>query len=1034
MPRLTLTIFVTAALCGAYLLYARFVQPITRVDERPPERVTDSSVETSLPRSDAALTHFHNEEVRDREWLQHPRMTFQQAEEAFLAFDHAEPIPDHGNRVRLTPCALVWYVPGSTSPDPYTIVCDSARIEFANDFYESAMDFGEQSPGRIIAGALEGKVDITGPDGLVIHGRDFVFSEEAESLYSDHPVEFEYGPLPGEHDRMEGSAEKIQVSLKPASSPVLGDDMPRISGINWVQLRSNVRFHIDTLDEDNHPLRIDGACEGSFIYEFDQQVATLDNNVRIQRPTGIVDGRQLNDVIHCDQLQIAFDAAVAPTHSTPESLASWRQPDSAGSVVSRRPTIPGGRPASDSSESLQESLDFLEMKWMRAEGNPVRMSSDEAGLIAIARTVFYDALAFSLELGGDANGMVQAQMDDHRLWGHHLRLFHDDQYRLVTADSIGFGGFQQVDLTTGIPAFEATWNEQASLGSDPDSELRLLSFSGQGRFLQPGRAELTANDIRLWIKPEAFDRLESNMDARRGAGEMRDSQAAADRSLPIIRALARDDVILMTPQANIHSGEVEAHFSEASLHNVQPTQTSSSLPGSPENSQRREEAAPVWDIYAERIVTYIQHDPVLNETLVGSIEGTGGIHVHRAASGKIPVDAPNIGSSPVQFAGRRFQMLDSGGMHQTLHMYGHPARFECGDITIEGDDIALDRAGNQATIRGPGSLTFPVTQGLMGEPVIGGEVVDVQWRERMIFDGETAEFLTGVKVSLADSMILCERITADINRRIDFTAENPPTDDLALSHIKCHDRMQLEVVDWQTPPGGGNPVIFGIRKGELAEFEADLDTGEFSAMGPGDVHDWSRGATRRVLIAPGSVQANQPTSQNETLPWDYAHLRFTGTLTGNLYDQVGQLNDRVEVTYAPVEHALSTFQRNDLSGRSASARDAVWLKCDRMQIRLADGEGDHAFVQVAATGHAELEGQLFRAMADEVTYDEQSGMFSMRGLGHKAAIYYWETVDAQESSDFTAQSIEFIPRRNHLTLDGSPGIRGVQSSGVPIPR
>ena len=36
-----------------------------------------------------------------------------------------------------------------------------------------------------------------------------------------------------------------------------------------------------------------------------------------------------------------------------------------------------------------------------------------------------------------------------------------------------------------------------------------------------------------------------------------------------------------------------------------------------------------------------------------------------------------------------------------------------------------------------------------------------------------------------------------------------------------------------------------------------------------------------------------------------------------------------------------------------------------MQIRLHEvEETDDAFVQVAATGHAELEGQLFRAIAD----------------------------------------------------------------------
>lgn len=1030
MTRLTLTIVVTAALCGACLLYAHWVRPMTRIVSAPAERVVVSEIESPRPRSDVALTH-----LRGHDWVQHARMTFEQGAEAFLAFDHIEPIPDHGNRVRLTPCALVWHVPGSESPVPYTIVCDSARLEFANDFYESAMDLGEQSPGRIIAGALEGNVEITGPDGLVVNGRDFAFSEESEGLYSDHPVQFAYGPLPGEHDRIAGSANKIQVSLKPASSPVLGDDMPRIAGINWVQLRSDVRFYIDTLDDEQHPLRIEGSCDGSFIYYLDEQLATLDDNVRIQRPTAVVSGRQQNDVINCDQLRIALSDAGLRRSTTPESLALWRPSASERNVVAHRQTLQAhGETGNDSPGSLQSTLDFLELHSFVAEGRPVRISSDEAGLVALARAVEYRTAERILALTGDTERLVQAQMDDHRLWGLQLQLSHDDQYRLVAAESLGVGGFQQVNLTTNAPAFEATWNEQASLRNDLESELKLLELQGQGRFLQPGRAELTANQIRLWLKPEAFDRLESNGASTRQVRTAGSAPTPFDRALPIVRALARESVVLRTSQANIHSSEVEAFFSETSLQNLQPTRTASATESRTESPFAAAGDGPEWNISAERIVTHIQHDPVLDKTLVGSIEGSGGIRVDRAAAGTASPTPGEIGDAAVQLTGRRFQLLDSGAVNQTLRMYGHPARFECGDITIEGDDIALDRAGNQATIRGPGSLSFPVSQGLMGEPVASGDVINVQWRERMIFDGQTAEFLTGVKVALSDSMILCERITADINRRIDFTAENPDTDDLALSHIKCHDRMSLEVVDWQTPSTGGNPIIFGIRKGDLAEFEANLETGEFSAIGPGEVHDWSRGDTRRVLISPGSVQANQPSAQQQTLPWDYTHLRFSGTLAGNLYDQVGQLHDRVEVTYAPVEHALSTFVRNDLSGRSASARDAVWLKCDRMQIRLEEGAADHDFVQVAAVGHAELEGQLFRAIADEVTYDEQLGMFAMRGLGHKAAIYYQETVDAPYS-DFSAQTIEFIPRRNHLTLDGSPGIRGVQSSsGVPNPR
>jgi hypothetical protein len=184
------------------------------------------------------------------------------------------------------------------------------------------------------------------------------------------------------------------------------------------------------------------------------------------------------------------------------------------------------------------------------------------------------------------------------------------------------------------------------------------------------------------------------------------------------------------------------------------------------------------------------------------------------------------------------------------------------------------------------------------------------------------------------------------------------------------------------------------------------------------------------------AQANQPVDSDH-LDWEYANIRFSQSLQGNFKQKMLELKGRVRVLYAPVEHALETFSRDELSGDSPSAGHAVWLGCDTLSVTLhpwtdlpqagvdsEPREGD--FAMIGGSGHCELEGQLFRAVADHLSYDQSKELFTLKGLGtHEASIYYQKR-PGDDPTRAPAQTIQFIPSQQRVKLEGSSGIQGVQ--------
>ena len=246
---------------------------------------------------------------------------------AFLQFDEYDPRvleTDEGpiGVVRLTPFAFVMRgePDADTGERPQDVVlrADAARVRTERPF-----DLKGGGPGRILGGALEGQVTITGPDGLTVTGRNFFFNGRA--LFSDEPVSFELGPTSDpDSDRtfVRGRADKISCELiapAPGRPGLLGSDMPAVAGIKSIWLRRNVELDVASEEWDPKPgrdaetnyLRLTSA--GRFEYRVAERVGSFEDDVRVWHSTSpigaaVVDaGLPLRTLSGCDRLLLQLD-------------------------------------------------------------------------------------------------------------------------------------------------------------------------------------------------------------------------------------------------------------------------------------------------------------------------------------------------------------------------------------------------------------------------------------------------------------------------------------------------------------------------------------------------------------------------------------------------------------------------------------------------------------------------------------------------------------------------------------------------------
>ncbi len=418
-------------------------------------------------------------------------------------------------------------------------------------------------------------------------------------------------------------------------------------------------------------------------------------------------------------------------------------------------------------------------------------------------------------------------------------------------------------------------------------------------------------------------------------------------------------------------------------------------------------------------------DAATQQSEIRELHGVDGVLVFRAAPESEGAELP-FEQQPVRVTAREFDAFNEGGTRQILTLRGvvdekgnirEPVIARFGDFAIEGPKIVIDREKNLATVHGQGLLRFPVDHDFSGNLLDPPAIADIACIEKITFDGQRATFLQSVKARLLDNTIRAEEMIAILNGRIDFSADRPDTQGLAIQTMECRDKVSVEMYEY-----GPQNELVEILKARLHQFDINQVTGKFQGQGPGKIEDWRRTGTRRMLVQSRSTaQSNRPADAHREYPWEYVGIDFKGPVEGNAQGHWGKLNDEVKLMYAPVKNAHLTFKRNDLSSEEANAGSAVWVGSDTLTVGITGDrvEGKPPTVSIEALNNAEMEGRNFYSRAHSLQYEQAKEMFTLRGKGQDKATVNVQQTPGGPFSPLKAQVIHLFPSKQEVSVDGA---------------
>ncbi len=1061
--RLLLTWFTTVALTGAYLVYAQTLRHV----------ITEKVIRREFPEEEItsrAYASGNNEQAKtflpESPWAENARYQFK--DENVYIYTESWEQEEENKAARLKPFAMLMFDPKKgESVAPFALMSEEALIRFEQPFGIKHTD-----PGRMIAGSLEGVVKITGPNGLIIYGRNFFYEESSMNIRSDHEVQFAY-------EDHRGRARGIEMKLIPSATRKK-ELKPAVDGIREIVLRRDVLMILalkkDQESSQDEPSRFATVkSTGSFTFNLETNQGTFTENVRVHHPTSPLQA----DTLECDNLQLQFvrKAETNGDAATAETVNRQKSSHSSGKLA---------------------------FQSLVATGKNVTLISEENQLSGWMTRLSYNEETKTIVLT-DQERAVRILQQSSKLLCPEITINQNQDGQLETILCKGAGWIKHEDPKTGQLTMAARWARQMKKSIDPETKLELIELEEQCQVSQPAESfELDAQRIRLWLKGALPSIKKTNSITQdSGQTELSNSQKMQNKLDPY-KMIAEQDVVINSPRLQGQTKRLEVWFDQVvgpqSAPNaplstqVQPQQPAAKQPVIKQAVFAVDDPIPLRKLPAASQSGPFSNLPANDRSQVETLEGRAKLpspnspfaesdsppaietpepiiviadlmklRVNKNALGKAEVSEVwtegNVSveqfhgkqEKPLHITGNQLHIKNKGDDDQVLHVIGSPAKISAQGTQIEGENIFLYRLANRAEVQGKGLLLLPVRGGkrsaaglLSGaegitknhsltEPAQNDQndednVLEIHWDQEMVFDGLTANFFGKVRTNMGDNRLRCQEMDVILSERVSFTEkqsdkkEEKPT----VHFITCRDGVEVESNEYLE-----NRLI-GIRRASFWQMNVDQKTGNAEARGPGWLVLWRRENPGQQPSQTKVSQANLP-QKTDTDSWTYTRIDFNGKMAGNVEQRSTTFDDRVQITYGGVKRPLDTINPIKLPPGAGSLRSN--------SLKLIQHEINHQkkkFISMLAKGNAEVEGntliknkstptsQKFSASADTISFDESKDLYMMRSFGNRKATLRRDSQAGKDPNQgVVAQQIEFSPTHDRVTLHGVTGLQGL---------
>ena len=961
-------LFALSAVIVAWTAYARIAVPFL---EGPPNVVGRQQVDVDYPDIAETLDKSHLPSmVPAGAWELGPCKTLL-TPQGTIYFEYWEPVDDEGT-YKLMPFTIVMNDPvnnirsessanpKSNKPAPIALrSLDGARLKFSKPLTAQSM----KGDIDLESALLDGQVTLFRPsnpqneeDELRIVTRNIQINRSQIFTLAD--VHFSFGPH-------HGSGRNLSIALthKPdADSPT--KNFSNIDGIEQMELAfvselvlqpangnsfpiadktkeatavSNQKL---SLSNQKTPVRL--SCDGPFVFRMTEKKAWFRDNVEVTQLD------RFEDQLRCDSLQIELARESSETSSI-RNLIAVGSPDTPATITSRS----------------QETL-------------------------IVGEELIFDVPKSVIKAAGSKP--VTIQSPTFAIESPALEYFLAENGKLGDFTAQGPGSLRGVK-DVGEQPFEVKWSRSLTTESIGENQVQInVSENASVKFDHQNRISADNLNLLVWQLPD----------------EKPGTKEASYRYLPSTLE-AHGNVKLRTSELDGSTRDLFVNWPKPAAPTIKSFQHTVSYRGTfarpvqwPDDIRPIPPQEPHLKFVGDKVVANVSGD--LNKMEIEDLVVDGSLFVESTAKDRRPFAFSGKSMKLVPQATELYRVTIDGTENQL-------AKFRTDGFELEGENLQVDQQANTIWVHGAGTLNIDPEKGPYRAddgklPQL--ESANVSWKGGMVFDGSKIYFEhlvdlvadrpateTGQTSKIKAS---CEGLTLELTEAIRFeeiegdnqsqiAKKQPSIQRMIFVNQVDQTKRAFQMASWQKNPN--NTIGFQNAtldaNGDVIEAQQlfvpmatfDATTGGIATTGPGQAlsYQYSNGGQLSGGLArrPKNSEASRTPKKPELT---CVHIRFDGQLNANSQKGVMEMDRNTRTAWANVKRFDQTLDPDRPADLPVGA--AV-LKADALKFARWTPRNSPTRQEMQAEGNTSIQSELFEAVADRLTYSDDTDLLVIEG-------------------------------------------------------
>ncbi len=945
LTRLTHAAIAFAITAVTYQLYVLAVVPFVE-----PSLVADTPdvVATEQQRSEARqVLHryrglFAAYFPPDHWTLTNPPKTFESGK-AIVVLDDYQP-KDNG-QLRVNRCVILFFpterIQGEPAPRD-AIVLEAphgAVLQMDEEFRPGLGGIGKFQWGKLL-GEITVRSDMREPgpqDDLTLKTRDLYM--DSDMIRTDALVEMQLGAHRGRGRRLEIRL----VAVERAKSGTAG---PSIGGVDTLKIMHEVEAQLapseglsleglGSISSSSTPVNV--TSQGPFTFDFTHQVASFDKDVKLLQ----VHDTGERDQLLGDRLNLYFAG----------------EQDTVGPTVDRTVNINAMGARSQGPGKLHPAL----IEIIGTPQVPVRLDAESHQAMARCLLMRIEVGARRITFTSSSNSEVTLVYQGNEAHAPMLQYQAPPAasvHRVGTLLAAGSGWIRGKSESNRQEPFKVRWTEKMQLQRIDGQPV--LSLHGRPRLEMAGLGQLWANYLQVYLRERAVDGSEDDL--------------LPDDVVPQ-RIVANGSVEINSAelQGKVNKMEVRIDYAPTGLVLGQPNgndpRTKRPMLGRRANNRSR-----MYDIKGDQLQVLLTVRERRPE--VTAIDVDGNVVLRETT----PV---NDGSEPMVVQGDHVRVENADTPSAEISLVGLPATITAADMSIQAQQLNVNRGASRAWIDTPGELRLPMKQDLAGKPLPGPQYLVVRWQGGMVLERDVITFRDRVVGSTNEGSFQTEQLILRLTAPVQFDGATQQQR-VELAQLECRGGVNAEFT--QRDQQG----LTSVQKMQLQSFVVDQRTGELHGVGPGwleSVH-LSDSTNNFAAIGPGKPVVPRRAVQRLR----FLHVEFQRGVRGNLNRKKIEFFGDTKTIYGPVD---AWEQRLAISVQNDPGPETVVISGEKLVVAKSpnarpDPTSKFGPVELSVEGNVIIDGSLgtqglFNARAHRARFDQQKTMFVLEGDGRRPA-------------------------------------------------